>query len=149
MSSSAADDADDIAEYAQLRSVMRAIEEALAIVDDMRAAYEEACEIALLARDARDATARATLADRYNRLIAQAASAPKSNPDRSASPWFAHLAGLEKPAKAKRFAREPEITAALESVDRTLSALDAFAEAGCREAKFISVRHSLTQSHLN
>lgn len=149
MSGSILDPADDIAEDAQLRSILRAIEEALAIVDEMRAAYEEACEVALLAQDARDATARARLADQYNRIIAQAGSAAKIKADRSESPWLAHLAGLKKPSKAKRFAREPEIAAALEAVDRALSALDSFAEAGCREARFISIRHNLAQPPLN
>ena len=137
---------------APLRGALDAIEQVLLLVDKLRATLEQACEIALCAADAQTPAARAALAEQYNQILDRAqanlaqhvvagASAGAPGPEQA---WTARLKKIVHPAKAKRFAREPEISQALRELDRALAALDAFAEAGCREAQFISVRYSLT-----
>ncbi len=143
---------------------LQAIEATLYALDDIRARIEEACEVALAAREAEDEAGRALLAERYDDLRLQieplaegaeyegvnllgrrATSLDDECGGRARYCVFAARLNLgEKslhlPPPRDAFGPLEEVDAIIDRLDRALSRMDRIEEIYCRDAQALSLR---------
>jgi len=150
-----------------VRRAFVVIEQALFALDAIRETLEEACEIALQARDCDDEAGRALLAERYDdlrlsvpELAKEAASKDGDLLTGSARAFDIGLGGaarytipairmdlgekgLSLPPPRDAFEEDEEILAVLEGLDAALAKTDRAVEQYCRDATFLAARAEL------
>ncbi|MEO1310579.1 MAG: hypothetical protein AAFV51_06370 [Pseudomonadota bacterium] len=151
----------------QLKFALKTIEQALFAIDETREILEEACEVALQARELDDEIGRALLAERYDELrlsidavLTNAASPEGDLLSASARPLDLGLAGavrftigahrldigprgLDLPPPREAFEEIDEVLTVLDRLDRALVKIDRAADQYCRDATFLHARAAL------
>jgi hypothetical protein len=151
-------------EQAPVRDALGAIEAALYAIDGIRDTLEQACEVALSAKDADDAGGRALLAERYDEMRLSINEALDNVDPRAATligksqrHLDVNLAGhtrysvsparldtsqqglsLSPPREA--FSTDQEIEATLQELDTALGRADRAAAGYCRDAQYLIAR---------
>ncbi len=147
-----------------VRDALAAIEAALYAIDRVRDILEQACEVAISAKDADDAGGRALLAESYDELrLSINESLEKIDPRAavligksqrhidvtlggrakySVSPIRLDIGekGLDLPPPADGFATYEEIDTVLDHLDKALARADHAAASYCRDAQYLIAR---------
>lgn len=147
-----------------VRDALSAIEAALYAIDRVRDILEQACEVAVSARDVEDAGGRAMLAESYDELRLSIDEALEKIDPRAAvligknhrhldvalggkarysvSPVRLDVSdkGLNLPPPRDAFADIGEIDIVLEQLDKALSRADRAAASYCRDAQYLIAR---------
>ncbi len=147
-----------------VRDALSAIEAALYAIDRVRDILEQACEVAISAKDVDDAGGRALLAESYDELrLSINDSLDKIDPRAavligkgqrhidvmlggrtkySVSPVRLDVSekGLDLPPPAEAFAHYEEIDIVLDHLDKALGRADRAAASYCRDAQYLIAR---------